>query len=581
MSDNHKAEESEAAMDSEKKKDEESVSVEPVVEPELVIDPDIEETAEFTTSESADDADVTDSFEADFSDDSDDLDADFDDEEIDNFMEKKSKGKGKGLLVAAVVAIGVVGGVGYAVLQPSGPGGNALPGSPAAMATNEAPSDDMFATSDGGMGGEGVSADIAGMSDLPQPYVNQNEAATPETATEEMPSEMLMDVADVAAPAAAELEDIPDTRGEAADLAAGDNVLAAPENDDMLLAEPVEPVMDDVMEDMGAGEGDAEMAADLMPSSDVAEKESVPEVAVETVSDDIASSVTPSMDELQEAAHQDLISSIVSEAEPIETEAALPGAVAGVSAHTGSVKDLADDDKGGADTYYDSGLNVPQGKVEPVGPRKLDPSQEPASKFVISHKTHDKNDQESMLVSANRALKLQRYDAAAEMFDRLYEKNKRDPRILMGRAMALQNTGKTASAIGVYEELLELEPDNAPAMVNMLGLIRQQYPSVALRRLMDIQENHPDNAGIAAQIGVTLADLQEYDEALRSLGVAASIEPQNAQHPFNMAIVAERMGDKKKAIALYEEALELDAVYGNSRSVPRETIYDRLHVLRR
>ncbi|MCB1556584.1 MAG: tetratricopeptide repeat protein [Alphaproteobacteria bacterium] len=235
-----------------------------------------------------------------------------------------------------------------------------------------------------------------------------------------------------------------------------------------------------------------------------------------------------------------------------------------------------------ADVYYEQGANVPQSSLgASIGPRSADPAQEKAQKYVIVHRARDADDQESLLVSANRALKLERNDAALEMFDRLYDKNPRDPRILMGRALALQKVGRLDSAVSMYETLLDIDPDNAEATVNMLGIIRAQYPSVALRRLLDLLDAHPDNAGIAAQIGLTYADMGNLPDAFRYLGMAASLDPRDPRHVFNMAILSERSGNWREAITHYEKALELDAVYGKGGRIPRETIYDRLSVLRR
>lgn len=233
-----------------------------------------------------------------------------------------------------------------------------------------------------------------------------------------------------------------------------------------------------------------------------------------------------------------------------------------------------------SDVYYDG--RIPTGPMATeLGPRKVDPLMEPASQFVVVKKTHEAGDMESMVAAANRALQLKRYDSALEMFNQLYEKNPRDPRILMGRAVALQNSGMAESAIKTYEELLDIDPKNADAMLNMLGLLRQQYPSVALRRLTELHDRHPNNAGIAAQIGVTQADLGHPQDAMRYLGIASTLEPRNAQHVFNMAIIADRSGDAKSAVKYYEQALELDAVYSSGRSIPRESVYDRLSTLRR
>ncbi len=235
-----------------------------------------------------------------------------------------------------------------------------------------------------------------------------------------------------------------------------------------------------------------------------------------------------------------------------------------------------------ASAYYDSMAQIPTGAMATsVGPREINPVLEPASKMVIVNRDSGERSEEALLVSANRALKLKRYDAALEMFDQLYAKNKRDVRILMGRAVAQQNMGLNESAVQSYEEVLKIKPNNTEALLNMMGLVKSQYPEVALRRLLELYSSHPNNAGIAAQIGVTNAELGHFDDALRYLGIASTLEPQNAQHLFNMAIAADRKGSRTQAIQLYERALEVDVMYGASRSVPRERIYDRLSVLRR
>jgi Flp pilus assembly protein TadD len=235
----------------------------------------------------------------------------------------------------------------------------------------------------------------------------------------------------------------------------------------------------------------------------------------------------------------------------------------------------------GPDNYYDSSLNVPTGPLaDTVGPRKVDPVLEPASKLIISKKTADKGDIEAQVIAANRALDLERYESALEMFNQLYERNPRDVRILMGRAVAQQRLGMDDVAIMSYEALLDVAPGNTDAIVNMMGLIKKQYPAVALRRLTDLRDRFPGNAGIAAQLGMTYAQMGDNQQALQSLGTASSLEPNNAQHVYNMAVVADRAGSKVMAVQYYEQSLQTDAVYGAGRSIPREKIYDRLSKLR-
>lgn len=230
------------------------------------------------------------------------------------------------------------------------------------------------------------------------------------------------------------------------------------------------------------------------------------------------------------------------------------------------------------DTFYDS-MPVRRGAQETT-PERMNPEEKPAGKFIIVNKDYDKDDNKSMLVAANRALKLGRYDSALDMYDRLYAKNPRDARVLMGRAIALQNLGRTQLAIKTYEELLEVDPKNVEAEVSMLGLVRSRYPALALKQLATLYDAHPNNAALAAQIGLTYADIGNVDDAQRYLGSAISLDPNNAGYYYNMAIVCDRAKQYKDAISFYEQALNTDSIYGAGRSVPRDVIYERLGALR-
>lgn len=232
--------------------------------------------------------------------------------------------------------------------------------------------------------------------------------------------------------------------------------------------------------------------------------------------------------------------------------------------------------------YYDS----PSGKaLKDIPPPRMDPKRGEGESIIIvtgadvsdSIQTHSLD---SQVVAAGRALKLGRLDAALEMYDDLYRQNPRDSRILMGRAVTLQKLGNEESAISAYEELLRLDQDNPDAVVNLAGLIRKKYPAVALSKLLNLREKYPDNAGIVAQIGVAYADSGNLQDAYKYLSMASGLKPNDPQHYYNMAVVAEKAGELRKAISLYEKALEVDAVHGTGRGISRDKIYDRLARLR-
>lgn len=232
--------------------------------------------------------------------------------------------------------------------------------------------------------------------------------------------------------------------------------------------------------------------------------------------------------------------------------------------------------------YYDSDFIVPSASLGgAAGPREVDPKYEPGSRYVVVRKGAGPESTQARIVAAQRAISLGRYTSALELYEQLYKKAPKDKQVLMGLAVAQQHSGFTESAIATYEELLRIDPKNTDATINMLGLVKKQYPSVAYRKLRDLWQDNSQNPGIAAQLGLTSASVGNMDDAFRYLGIAASIEPNNPLHYYNMAVISDQAGAYKDALELYEKALELDVVYGNNRSIPREQVYDRLAKLRR
>ena len=245
------------------------------------------------------------------------------------------------------------------------------------------------------------------------------------------------------------------------------------------------------------------------------------------------------------------------------------------------IPDAASEEKFDEDIFFDAEALVPTSELAKKGaPSKVNPALNPGSRLVVTRTNANPGSKEARLVAAERAVKLGRYESALQIYEGLYASNKRDPNILIGRATALQRVGRNDEAIEAYEELLAIRPRNVDARVNMQGLLGKRYPAVALRNLIEIHEDNPGNTAVVAQLAVVEAQMGRYPEAIRYLGMAASMEPQNANHIYNMAVIADRAGDKKMAVRYYEEALEVDTLYGAGRTIPRDSVFERLAQLR-
>lgn len=233
------------------------------------------------------------------------------------------------------------------------------------------------------------------------------------------------------------------------------------------------------------------------------------------------------------------------------------------------------------DLYFDSENLVPQSELSAKGnPRRVNPKLQPASRFIVVNSEYSSDSIEAKLVAADRALKLGRYAAALEFYNELIAKNDKDTRFLLGKATTLQQMGRDDEAIDAYQALLEVDKDHLDAHINMLGLVSEKYPATALQRLLLLEDKNPDNLTLLSQIAYVLAKVGRYEQALEKFSYVSGLEPRNANHVMNMGIIADQAGMTDRAVQYYEEALNIDTIYGGGRSIPRGEIFDRLATLR-
>lgn len=233
------------------------------------------------------------------------------------------------------------------------------------------------------------------------------------------------------------------------------------------------------------------------------------------------------------------------------------------------------------DLFFDADNSAPQASAQQsAGPVIVTPDSSPASKYIVVSNEASKDSQKAMLVSAQRAYALGRYDAALQIYQDVLGKNENNVAALNGIAVVYQTMGEDSYAVQAYEKVLQFSPGNVEAEINLQGIIAKKYPAVALKNLTNLRQENMQNIGIVAQIAVVHANLKQYEDALRYLGIAASMEPQNPAHVYNMGVIADRIGAKNDAVKYYEQALEIDTMYGKGKALPREQIFSRLASLR-
>ncbi len=182
--------------------------------------------------------------------------------------------------------------------------------------------------------------------------------------------------------------------------------------------------------------------------------------------------------------------------------------------------------------------------------------------------------------AARRTLGAGQTEGALTIYEDLLGRYPNDRLALLGKANALHRLGRIGDAIRVYEETLSRYPDEMAALTNLLGLIGRQSPQNALGRLRRLYRVNPGFGPVAAQLALIHAQLGDDGNALRYMKEAVALEPRNVVYQVNVAIMADRAGDKREAVRAYERTLELIAGDTTALPISPRAIRDRLRYLR-
>ncbi|HVJ06913.1 MAG TPA: tetratricopeptide repeat protein [Acidisarcina sp.] len=118
---------------------------------------------------------------------------------------------------------------------------------------------------------------------------------------------------------------------------------------------------------------------------------------------------------------------------------------------------------------------------------------------------------------------------------------------------------KEASAL--YEQILEIDPDHAPACIN-LGTIHynQRHYSRAEYLYRRATEADPGYALAFFDLGNVLDELQRLPDAIQAYCGAIRVAPGYADAHYNLALAYERTGERRKALRHWTTYIKLDPI---------------------
>jgi tetratricopeptide (TPR) repeat protein len=131
---------------------------------------------------------------------------------------------------------------------------------------------------------------------------------------------------------------------------------------------------------------------------------------------------------------------------------------------------------------------------------------------------------------------------------------------LFSRGIALEeDPARQAEAIEAYERVLDLEPDHAPAHINLGTLFynRQEYSDSEFhyRRAVEID---PRYALAYFDLGNVLDETGRVQEAIEAYRNALHLAPTYADANYNLALAYEKTGEPRRALAHWKAYIKLD-----------------------
>jgi tetratricopeptide (TPR) repeat protein len=156
-------------------------------------------------------------------------------------------------------------------------------------------------------------------------------------------------------------------------------------------------------------------------------------------------------------------------------------------------------------------------------------------------------------------LALQNNDLATarESYRRVLAREPVNRDALLGLAAVALRTGDLDSAEAGYLRLLELDPRDAQAAANLIALHGQLDPVASESRLKTLLASQPDSGPLHFVLGNQYARQSRWSEAQEAYFKAYSVNPDNADYAFNLAVSLDQLRQKKPALEYYQRALQL------------------------
>jgi Flp pilus assembly protein TadD len=155
-----------------------------------------------------------------------------------------------------------------------------------------------------------------------------------------------------------------------------------------------------------------------------------------------------------------------------------------------------------------------------------------------------------------KALQQNQFGQARESYALVLSRNPTQRDALLGIAYAHYALGSTDQALSTLRRLVELYPRDTDA-TTAIYLISGGDPQAEETRLNQLLERSEHPAAVYYTLGVLYYGQNRFGEAERSFDRAFSMEPEQPDYAYNLALALDRLGRTREAARQYVVALNL------------------------
>jgi tetratricopeptide (TPR) repeat protein len=147
--------------------------------------------------------------------------------------------------------------------------------------------------------------------------------------------------------------------------------------------------------------------------------------------------------------------------------------------------------------------------------------------------------------------------AARESYQKALAREPNNRDALLGLAAIDVRSGQLEAAEARYLKVLEADPRDSQATAALVSLRGRLDPVASESRLKTLIASQPDVAQLHFALGNQYSHQSRWSEAQAAYFKAYTIDSQNADYAFNLAVSLDQLRQKKAALEYYQRALAL------------------------